>query len=35
VNAGRVETVRRLVEDQQVRVLQQGGGNGQALFHAE
>ena len=34
-DAGRVEPVRRLVEDQQVGALQQGGGDRQPLPHAE
>ena len=33
-NAGRVQTVGRLVKNQQRRIAQQRGGNAQALFHA-
>src|SRR5687768_10808417 len=35
VNAGRVETIGRLVEDQQVRVFEQRRGYRKALFHAK
>ena len=35
VDARRVESVGRLVEDQQVRVLEQGRGDGEPLLHAE
>ena len=34
-DAGRVQAVGRLVEDQQLRRLQQGGSDGEALLHAE
>ena len=34
-HAGRVEPVRRLVEDQQLRVLEQRGGDAEPLLHAE
>ena len=34
-HAGRVEPVRRLVEDQQLRVLEQRGGDAEALLHAQ
>ena len=35
VDALRVEAVGRLVEDQQVRVAEQRGGDAEALLHAE
>ncbi len=31
----RVQSVRRLVEDEQVRIAEQGGADGEALLHAE
>ncbi len=35
VNAGRVEAIGRLVEDQQVRIFEQRCGYRKALFHAK
>ena len=35
VDPGRVQAVGRLVEDQQLRFLEQGGGDGQPLLHAQ
>ena len=34
-HAGRIESVRGLVEDQQLGVAEQGGGEAEALLHPE
>ncbi|SIA57359.1 Uncharacterised protein [Mycobacteroides abscessus subsp. abscessus] len=34
-NAGWVQSVRRLVKDQQLRVREQGGGNSKPLLHSK
>ena len=35
MNARRIETIRRLVEDQQVGIVQEGEGQSESLAHTE